>query len=94
MLRVIKTTELDEDATSEPVMVLDETHQTAVENIPALPTFQSCDDFARKPMMEKAEAEVPRKATQTAVVETADKIPFMTGVADADLPLYSVSRKS
>jgi hypothetical protein len=39
--RVIGTAELDENAASEPVMVLDEAEQTAVEDIPALNTFQS-----------------------------------------------------
>ena len=45
-------------------------------------TTKSCDDTASKPMMEKAEAEVPREATKTAVVETASKKPIMTWVAE------------
>ena len=105
---------MDEDAASEPVMVLDEAEQTAVEDIPALENFQPtevkavepdcaaqvateelhempdnaekqivegvaeksaelCDEDASEPMMEKAEAKVPREATQTAV----NKIPAL-----------------
>jgi hypothetical protein len=45
-------------------------------------TTETCDDIASKPMMEKAEAEVPGEVTQTAVVETAAKTPLMTGVAE------------
>ena len=45
-------------------------------------TTESCDDIASKPVMEKAEAKVPRKATQTAVVETAAEKPIMTDVTE------------
>jgi hypothetical protein len=88
--RVFETAELGEDAASEPVIVLDEAAQTAVEDIPALKRFRStevkaiedaeepecaaqaateelCDEDAIEPMTEKAEAKVPREATQTAV---------------------------
>ena len=57
---------------------LNETADDARKHIMAViaeETTESCDETASKPVMEKAEAEVPRKATQTAVVETADKIP-------------------
>ena len=47
--RVIETAELDEDAASEPVMVLDEAEQTAVEDIPALTAFKSTEEPADTP---------------------------------------------
>ena len=61
-------------------MVLDEAEQTAVEDIPALTTFQS--EKTSKPEMEKAEAEESREATLTEVVEIAAPKSQYTEVAE------------